>query len=469
MKISARSANVRWNHSSCALRARRTASATSSGVVRGTSPTRRPSSGEWISVLSRGATVVTIAARRARCASPTRGLTGSKIAVAAGVSRERSAIGEFASSGPGCGPPRVGCHRPERYVKLRHEFLTRHGNTIPHASCTFCFRAAPAARREVFLLVLRVAVFGLVVTLFPLLIWAQAPQAGSAESEYTAPLGIALEAWPYPWPVRFLELDIEGRRERMAFMDVPPTGKANGRSVMLFHGKNFFGAYWEGTARALSAAGYRVVIPDQIGFGKSSKPDVHYSFDLLAANSARLLDELGVRQTAVVGHSMGGMLAVRFTRTYPERVTHLVLENPIGLEDYRLKVPPRPTDALVANEMNQTEAQIRAFLKMYPAHWVPEVFERYVEVRSRIRLSGEFPLIRRPTLLVIGQADRTVLGRDAVSEEVKATLGLYPELGRAAARDIPGAQLVELAWGGQNPHLEAPQVLHQSLLEFLGR
>ena len=337
-----------------------------------------------------------------------------------------------------------------------------------------------------------IAVFGLVVALFPLAAWPQAPQAGSAEPEYTTPLGIALEGWPYPWPVRFLDLDIEGQNERMAFMDVPPAGKANGRTVMLFHGKNFFGAYWEGTARALSAAGYRVVIPDQIGFGKSSKPDIHYSFDLLAANSARLLDELGIRETAVVGHSLGGMLAVRFTRNYPERVTRLVLENPIGLEDYRLKVPPRPTDALVANEMNQTEAKIRAFLKSYPAHWDSEVFERYVEVRSRIRLSGEFPrwaraaaltyqmayqqpvryelpLIRKPTLLVIGQADRTALGRDAVSEEVKATLGLYPELGRAAARDIPGAQLVELQNVGHIPHLEVPERFQQALLEFLGR
>lgn len=334
----------------------------------------------------------------------------------------------------------------------------------------------------------RLAVLGLVSVLFPLAAWSQAPQAGG----YTKPLGIALEEWPYPWPVRFLDLDLEGKTERMAFMDILPTGQANGRTVTLFHGKNFFGAYWEGTARALSAAGYRVVIPDQIGFGKSSKPDIVYSFDLLAANTARLLDELGVRETALVGHSMGGMLAVRFIRNYPERTTHLVLENPIGLEDYRLKVPPRPTDALVANEMNQTETQIRAFLKGYPAHWVPEVFERFVEARSRIRLSGEFPrwarsaaltyqmvyqqpvryefpLIRKPTLLVIGQADRTALGKDAVSEEVKATLGLYPELGRAAARDIPGALLIELEDIGHIPHLEVPDRFHTDLLEFLGR
>lgn len=320
---------------------------------------------------------------------------------------------------------------------------------------------------------------------------SQAPAASSEAPTYTEPLGIALETWPYPWPVRFLDLDIEGKRERMAFMDVPPSGRANGRTVTLFHGKNFFGAYWDGTARALSAAGYRVVIPDQIGFGKSSKPDIDYSFDLLAANTARLLDELGVEKTAVVGHSMGGMLAVRFVRSYPERSTHLVLENPIGLEDYRFKIPPRSTEALTANEMNQTEAQIRAYFRSYLARQDPAVLEPYVEVQSRVRLSGEYPrwaraaartyqmiyrqpvrhefaLLRTPTLLVIGQTDRTAVGKDAVSEEVKATLGQYPELGRAAARDIPGARLIELPQVGHIPHLEAADRFQAALLEFLG-
>jgi pimeloyl-ACP methyl ester carboxylesterase len=70
---------------------------------------------------------------------------------------------------------------------------------------------------------------------------------------------------------------------------------------------------------ALTTAGYRVVVPDQIGWGKSSKPDIHYSFHLLAANTATLLDHLGVGQVSVLGHSTGGMTATRFT-----------LMNPIG-------------------------------------------------------------------------------------------------------------------------------------------
>jgi pimeloyl-ACP methyl ester carboxylesterase len=312
---------------------------------------------------------------------------------------------------------------------------------------------------------------------------------GSAPT-YREPLGIALEGWPYPWPVHFLELDLEGRRERMAYLDVLPEGPANGRAVLLFHGKNFFAGYWEGTIRALSRAGFRVVAPDQLGFGKSSKPDLPYSFDLLAANTARLLDSLGLREVAVVGHSMGGMLAVRFARTYPERTLRLVLENPIGLEDYRFLVPPQPLGEAVEKELGQTEEKIRAYMKSYPAHWDPAILERYVEVQSRVTLSGEyprwaraaaltslmlyqqpvrheFPRIAVPTLLVIGQADRTAPGKDRAAPEARETLGRYPELGRAAARDIPGSRLVELPDVGHIPHLEAPEAFHRALLDFL--
>jgi pimeloyl-ACP methyl ester carboxylesterase len=307
---------------------------------------------------------------------------------------------------------------------------------------------------------------------------------------YTEPLGIALETWDYPHEVRFLPLDIEGERHLMAYMDVAPTGAPLDRTVTLFHGKNFFGAYWEQTIAALAAAGYRVVVPDQIGFGKSAKPGIDYSFDLLIANTTKLLDELGVRETAVVGHSMGGMVAVRFARAHPERTTHLVLENPIGLEDYRFQVPPRPLAELIEGELSQSEADVRSYIKSYPVTWDPEVFEPFVEVHSRVQLSGEYPrwarsaaltylmvyqqpvrhelgLIEVPTLLVIGQEDRTALGKGAVSKEVAATLGRYPRLGREAAADIPGAKLVELEDVGHIPHLEVPERFHEELLGFL--
>jgi pimeloyl-ACP methyl ester carboxylesterase len=99
------------------------------------------------------------------------------------------------------------------------------------------------------------------------------------------PLSITMEGYDYPYKIHFLPLTIEGQDLRMAYMDVPSEGEWKGKAVLLLHGKNFFGAYWKETIRVLSRNGYRVIVPDQIGFGKSSKPNIHYSFNLLAANT----------------------------------------------------------------------------------------------------------------------------------------------------------------------------------------
>src|SRR5579863_5031604 len=148
------------------------------------------------------------------------------------------------------------------------------------------------------------------------------PGVAAEAPSYTVPMGIALDAWPYPYAVHYLPLALEGQTLRMAYMDVAPDGAANGRAVLLLHGKNFGGFYWERPIRALAQAGFRVVVPDQIGFGKSAKPDLHYGFDLLAANTIALLDALKIDRVDVIGHSMGGMLAIRFARSHAARVDH---------------------------------------------------------------------------------------------------------------------------------------------------
>jgi pimeloyl-ACP methyl ester carboxylesterase len=203
------------------------------------------------------------------------------------------------------------------------------------------------------------------------------------------PLGAALENWAYPYPVQMLQFEVEGRPLRMAYMDVRPQNP-NGQTLVLMHGKNFGSDYWLPTLQAMSNFGFRVIAPDQIGFGKSSKPEMRYTFGMLAENTARLLDHLKLGRVTVVGNSMGGMLAVHFARRYPERVSALVLENPLGLEDYVSSIPPQQTSQLVRLEMAQTPASYRNFVRSYFPVWKP-AYETFVEQFARVQLSGDYP------------------------------------------------------------------------------
>ena len=306
-----------------------------------------------------------------------------------------------------------------------------------------------------------------------------------------SPLSITMEGYDYPYEVHFIPLSIEGQDLRMAYMDVPPEGEWNGRVILLLHGKNFFGAYWKETIQVLSSNGYRVIVPDQIGFGKSSKPNIHYSFHLLSANTKKLLDTLEVKEVAVVGHSMGGMLATRFALMYPEIVTHLILEDPIGLEDYRTIVSYASIEDLYKSELGATEEGIRSYHKTYYVQWKPE-YEEYVKVAARMKKSGEFPrlamasaltyqmIYEQPvchefpdvttkTLLIIGQSDRTVAGKARVKKALIPKVGQYTELGRKTAKLIPNASLVEIPNVGHIPHFEAKEIFYREVLSFLKR
>ena len=115
----------------------------------------------------------------------------------------------------------------------------------------------------------------------------QEVKAQTSEFEEQKPLGIASENFEYPFPVEFLNFKTDGKKARLAYMDVEPKSEANDKTVVLMHGKNFFGEYWEDTVKDLIQNGFRVIVPDQIGFGKSSKPYIHYSFHKMGKHTWR--------------------------------------------------------------------------------------------------------------------------------------------------------------------------------------
>jgi pimeloyl-ACP methyl ester carboxylesterase len=277
----------------------------------------------------------------------------------------------------------------------------------------------------------------------------------------------------------------------MAYWDAKPTSAANGKTVVLLHGKNFSGFYWQRVVGILTSRGFRVVAPDQIGFGKSSRPDIHYSLHQMAANTKALLDHLAIERVIVVGHSMGGMLATRFTLLYPGTVEKLVLEDPIGLEDYRTFVPYASIEDQYKAELTAKYEDFLNYQKTYYASWKPE-YETYVREQTWVLATGEYPRaalasaltaemvyeqpvcyefsrISTPTLLIIGEQDRTVVGKARLSPEMKAIAGDYPKLGPKTHELIRGSKLVMVPGAGHIPHIEQPQAFDQAFLSFLSQ
>ncbi len=307
-------------------------------------------------------------------------------------------------------------------------------------------------------------------------------------------LDIHLTNYQYPFEVQYLNFKSQDKELKMAYMDVKPE-KPNGKSVVLLHGKNFNGAYWKTTIEALNKDGYRVIVPDQIGFGKSSKPiGYQFTFQQLAQNTKAVLDELKLDKVYLLGHSMGGMLATRFTLMYPQTVEKLILENPIGLEDWKLVAPYTSIDKNYLNELKadyETTKKYQAGF-YYDNVWKQE-YDEWVYLLTGWTKHPDYPIvamnnaqtsdmiftqpvlyefssIKVPTLLIIGTRDRTAIGKNNVKDEVvRESMGQYQLLGKTTQQKIPHSELVELENVGHLPHIEVFDRFIKPLKSFLNK
>ena len=314
--------------------------------------------------------------------------------------------------------------------------------------------------------------------------------AHAAESAPREPYGIGLEGFAYPYPVSLLPLVNDSEQLRMAYMDVAPA-QPNGRTVLLLHGRNFPSSYWAPVIKMLGEAGYRVVVPDQIGFGKSSKPQGELHFDTLARNTIALLDHLQIARADIVAHSLGGMLGVRLARAFPDRINRLVLTAPIGLEDYRLYVPPTPTGKIIENEDKLTPEGYRRQLETnYSLKLPPDQVTPFIDARFNIKgasdyprwlrafvssaqmiyrepVAHEIPLIGLQTLFIMGADDHNAPGKPNAPEALRPKMGQNAELAKALSAIMPNGRAEVIPGTGHLVFLEAPAKYNELLLGFL--
>jgi pimeloyl-ACP methyl ester carboxylesterase len=252
----------------------------------------------------------------------------------------------------------------------------------------------------------------------------------------------------------------------------------------VLHGNNFGGFYFKPIIDGLTREGFRVIVPDQIGYGRSSKPIAPYNLNSQARNTFLILQHEKIERASLVGHSMGGMLATRFATQYPKAVERLVIYNPIGLTDGRFDRPMPSIDDIYQQNLKTDYQSTRTSLSRYVAHnpkaWNDE-FELYTRIRYSWTLSAEWPRlamvqalitqmlyndpvvydwphIKVPTL-AFGGAEDLLLGPASAFQERMQLLAKTVPNGNGRVHLIPGL--------GHVPHLEAPEKVVPPLVAFL--
>ena len=321
---------------------------------------------------------------------------------------------------------------------------------------------------------------------------AQARQPVTADDFATIEYDARLTGVPYPFKVRTFSFSSQGQDLEMAYMYLP--AEKGFPVVTLMHGKNFNGAYWENTATWLHDQGYGVLIPDQIGFGKSSKPtDYQYSFAALASNTKALMDKLNILKTIVVGHSMGGMLATRFALLYDDTTTRLVLVNPIGLENYLVYEHYRDINSSYRSELKKSAQDIIGYQqkRYYDGQWNSD-YARFAEPLIGWVQGPDWPILAKvsaltydmiftqpviedmqylqmPVSLILGTRDRTAPGADQQKADSKRDLGRYDQLGQQVKVRNDKIRVTELKGLGHLPQIEDFDRFKAPFLEAIAR
>ena len=325
---------------------------------------------------------------------------------------------------------------------------------------------------------LRVSMFRMkMMSLVLLAVLAQPVLAENAKNDATPSYDAELSDYEYDFDVRFFPILSQRQALKMAYIYLK--GAADKPVVTLMHGKNFNADYWAETARFLQGKGYGVVIPDQLGFGKSSKPaNYQYTFAVMAHHTQSLLAFLKIEKSIVIGHSMGGMLASRFALMYPESTQQLILLNPIGLENYLQYAEYKDSDFFYKSELGKTAEGIKAYQQKnyYDGKWnaqyaalthymigqingpdkelIAWVNAKTYDMIFTQPVITEFKDLSVPVSLIIGTRDRTGPGRGWMRTGVDYELGRYDRLGKSAAKLIPDAKLFELPGLGHLPQIE---------------
>ena len=240
----------------------------------------------------------------------------------------------------------------------------------------------------------------------------------------------------------------------------------SGPTVILLHGLGGNSQNWALNIAPL-AQKFRVIVPDQIGFGKSDKPFMNYRIGTYVDYLDQLCKQLKIERASLVGSSMGGWVAAAFTIAFPERVERLVLVDAAGY------APPANFDYRTLSELNPSTRQVMkrvAALVFYNKMFLADAFIDQA-LAARISAGDGYTIqaltesitrgedfidkgvksIKQPTLVVWGRQD----GLTPLSE------------GERFKKDIPNSTLLVMEECGHVPQFEKAAEFNAAVVKFL--
>lgn len=247
------------------------------------------------------------------------------------------------------------------------------------------------------------------------------------------------------------------------------TDAGSGPVVVLLHGLGGNSTNWVFNTAPL-AQKHRVIVPDQVGFGRSDKPFINYRVETYVDFLDKLLSELKVERATLVGNSLGGWIAAAYALRHPAKVERLVLVDAAGFappKDFDLSTlsglnpstrgeMKRLAGLVFFNPLLKTDAAVDMLLAQRLSAGDGYTIQRLVESihRGEDMLDGKLAAIKQPVLLVWGREDGlTTLARE----------------GERFKREIPHAQLVVFEQCGHVPQVEKAAEFNAAVLKFLAQ
>ena len=235
--------------------------------------------------------------------------------------------------------------------------------------------------------------------------------------------------------------------------------RGKGTPLVLLHGFPLDHHLWDEVVPLLEDT-FDVILPDLRGFGNSTMLEVPHSIDDYASDIASLLDHLNIQRAAIVGHSMGGYVALAFVRLYPERVSGLGLVSSQVLAD-----PPERKEGRYKSAADVSENGIGSVVEtMTPKFSADEGLQSY----ARASMERQQPAAYIGALKAMAErADSTSLLSSfdfpvvVVHGDADALIPI--DRARDVKAALPQAHLVEISGAGHMPMMEAKEKTAQAL------